>query len=323
MQKIGFIASYKTTEQYLPVIDNIKDFKFSGIFDPSINYSNDNQEEIPGIFTSLDELFNSVDVICFSEDYGNKEIITEAIKNVKHIFLPFPDYLDKDETEKLVKLAYEAGVKIQISLNEFYYKIYAEASKYVNNPIFVDARIVNNLHRKKQIYGSLEKINYDILIILNLINCDIKRISTLNFPVFDDWPQIINLRIEFNNGSVANFTSDTISEGREHKYLVYQNGSYIKFDLLKQAAELAKLVIPDNLSSDNLFKPDEIELDRNIGFTRIKFSEYRSLYEELKSFARCIVDDLALTISLDDYLLSCELIQNITNKIINSSNSQI
>jgi len=323
MQKIGFIASSKTTEQYLPIINNIKDFEFVGIFDPSADYSNNIQTKRPGIITSLDNLFNSADVICFTEQYGSKEIIAEAIKHVKHIFLPFPDYLDKDETGKLVKLAFEAGVKIQISLNEFYYKIYAEATKYVNNPIFVDVRIINNQHNKQQIYGSLEKINYDILIILNLINCDIKRISTLNFPVFDEWPQIINIRIDFNNGSVANFTSDTISDGRQHKYLVYQNGSYIKFDLLKQVAELADVVKPENLSTDNLFEQDAIELNKNISFTKIKFSEYRSLYEELKSFAKCITNDLPPKICLEDYHLSCELIQNITNKLINNSNSQI
>ena len=50
----------------------------------------------------------------------------------------------------------------------------------------------------------LDLMIHDIDIILNLVKSDVKTISASGVAVMTDTPDIANVRIEFNNGCVAN-----------------------------------------------------------------------------------------------------------------------
>jgi hypothetical protein len=52
---------------------------------------------------------------------------------------------------------------------------------------------------------------HDIDIILSIIKSEVKTISASGVAVMTDTPDIANVRIEFNNGCVANLTSSRIS----------------------------------------------------------------------------------------------------------------
>ncbi len=52
---------------------------------------------------------------------------------------------------------------------------------------------------------------HDIDIILSIVRSEVKPISASGVAVMTDTPDIANVRIEFNNGCVANLTSSRIS----------------------------------------------------------------------------------------------------------------
>ena len=56
-----------------------------------------------------------------------------------------------------------------------------------------------------------------------------------------DTPDIANVRIEFDNGCVANLTSSRISMKKMRKMRLFQKDSYIGIDFLDKKTEIIKL----------------------------------------------------------------------------------
>jgi len=63
---------------------------------------------------------------------------------------------------------------------------------------------------------------HDIDIILSLVHSEVNSISASGVAVMTDTPDIASVRIEFNNGCVANLTSSRISMKKMRKMRLFQ-----------------------------------------------------------------------------------------------------
>ena len=318
MLKIGIIGSVRSADLYVQAINSISGLELIGLFDPSVNISQNSQISGFDIYTLAETLFIDVSIICVTEKVVNFELISKAVKKAKHIILPFPFILRKYEADILLKIAGEAGVKVQFSLNDYYYHVFSNAYEIVKNPLYIESRISENVDMDDSSCGPYEKLMYDILIILNLVSCDIRRVLTHNVSVFRQRPELINIRLEFNNGCVADFISDSVSDEQKHIYLFFQKGSVISFDLLKQkteiAVEAAEHEKSDIASSKSLIKDKYNKLE----YETVNFPSHETLKDVLKSFIDCIKEDSQPKINLENYLSTCQVIQSISDKIENT-----
>src|SRR5678809_1645981 len=81
---------------------------------------------------------------------------------------------------------------------------------------------------------------HDIDIILSIVKSDVKHISASGVAVMTDTPDISSVRIEFNNGCVANLTSSRISMKKMRKMRLFQKDAYIGIDFLNKKTEIIK-----------------------------------------------------------------------------------
>ncbi|WP_315816476.1 hypothetical protein [Paraflavitalea speifideaquila] len=79
---------------------------------------------------------------------------------------------------------------------------------------------------------------HDIDIILSIVKSEEKLISASGVAVMTDTPDIANVRIEFNNGCVANLTSSRISMKKMRKMRLFQKDAYIGVDFLNKSRKL-------------------------------------------------------------------------------------
>jgi predicted dehydrogenase len=87
----------------------------------------------------------------------------------------------------------------------------------------------------------LDLMIHDIDAILSLVNSDVKNIYASGVGVLTDTPDIANVRIEFDNGCVANLTSSRISLKKMRKMRLFQKDAYISIDFLEKKTEVIKL----------------------------------------------------------------------------------
>ncbi|MFX7751974.1 hypothetical protein ABTK01_20190, partial [Acinetobacter baumannii] len=90
------------------------------------------------------------------------------------------------------------------------------------NPMFIEVhRLAQFNPRGTEVSVILDLMIHDIDIILSLVKSDVKSIAASGVNVMTETPDIANVRIEFNNGCVANLTSSRISMKKMRKMRLF------------------------------------------------------------------------------------------------------
>ena len=155
---------------------------------------------------------------------------------------------------------------------------------------------------------------HDIDIILSLVKSTVKSISANGVIVMSDTPDIANVRIEFNNGCVANLTSSRISMKKMRKMRLFQKDSYISIDFLEKKTEIIKL---KSAGDKNVFSFD---IETNKGKKTIAISsplipEGNALRMELESFRDAIINNTNTLVSEVEGFMAMEIAHQILEKI--------
>jgi predicted dehydrogenase len=115
------------------------------------------------------------------------------------------------------------------------------------NPMFIEVhRLAQFNPRGREVSVILDLMIHDIDIIMSLVKSDVKNVSASGVAVLTDTPDIANVRIEFNNGCVANLTSSRISIKKMRKMRLFQKDAYISIDFLEKKTEVIKLKTEDD-----------------------------------------------------------------------------
>src|SRR5204863_808129 len=166
----------------------------------------------------------------------------KAIKKGKHVFVEKPLANTMEEARQLVKLAEESGVKFQVGHVERFNPAFLAIRDTPLNPMFIEVhRLAQFNPRGTEVSVILDLMIHDIDIILSIVKSDVKNISASGVGVMTETPDIANVRIEFNNGCVANLTSSRISMKKMRKMRLFQKDAYIGIDFLEKKTEIIKL----------------------------------------------------------------------------------
>ncbi len=237
MIKIGLLGSDSATEKQLEIVKSIKDVEIIGIYDSDTLRINRLQRntKIQAV-THLNDLIGHSDALIIgSTQLPVFHLASLAVKNSKHLFLNQPFQFRFDQIVPFMDLASEAHVLVQPGMNERFNPAYIKATGLVDEIQYIE--LSHTFHFESH-QDRIEKISRclaeDIDLISHLVNAGIKK--TYTAPVFghDDLPMMINIRLEFNNGVVANLDIGSRLSHKERKIIVYQSDARIHIDLLNQ-----------------------------------------------------------------------------------------
>jgi predicted dehydrogenase len=164
----------------------------------------------------------------------------------------------------------------------------------------------------------LDLMIHDIDIILSIVKSDVKHISASGVAVMTDTPDIANVRIEFNNGCVANLTSSRISMKRMRKIRLFQKDSYIGIDFLEKKTEIIRLK-EDGDEDAFSFDLDTPHGTKTIVVSNPEIAPSNAIKDELTSFVQSIINNTQPVVSEIDGYLAMEVAHRILEKINNTS----
>ncbi len=183
------------------------------------------------------------------------------------------------------------------------------------NPMFIEVhRLAQFNPRGTEVSVILDLMIHDIDIILNIVDSDVKNILASGVAVMTDTPDIANVRIEFNNGCVANLTSSRISMKKMRKMRMFQKDSYIGIDFLEKKTEVIKLKQPEDV---NVFSFD-IETPngkKTIAVANPQVRDTNAIKLELEAFVHAIANNTPTVVSEIDGFLAMEVAHQIIEKI--------
>jgi predicted dehydrogenase len=249
------------------------------------------------------------------------ELCEAAIKKGKHVFVEKPLANTMDEARELVKLAKEANIKFQVGHVERFNPAFLALQDYSLQPMFIEVhRLAQFNPRGTDVSVILDLMIHDIDIILSLVKSNVNYISANGVSVMSDTPDIANVRIEFDNGCVANLTSSRISMKKMRKMRLFQKDAYIGIDFLEKKTEIIKLNTPGD---KNVFTFD-IETNsgkKTIAIANPNVPEVNAIKMELEEFRNAIANNTNTPVSVVDGFRAMDVAHQILEKISKGNHS--
>lgn len=321
MLKVGVFGVGHLGKFHLNNWKEIEGVKLVGFFDPN----NENAKQVTeqyGLKRYMDEdkLMDACDIIdVIAPTDHHFQICMQAIRKGKHVFVEKPLAHTIQEGRDIVNMVREANIKLQVGHVERFNPAYLAIRDMPLNPMFIEVhRLAQFNPRGTEVSVILDLMIHDIDIILSLVKSDVKHISASGVAVMTETPDIANVRIEFNNGCVANLTSSRISMKKMRKMRLFQKDAYLGIDFLEKKTEIIKLKQPDDT---NVFSFD-IETTngkKTIAIANPAIQPLNAIKLELESFVDAIVNNKPTVVSEIDGFLAMEVAHQILDKINNTS----
>ena len=267
-------------------------------------------------FTDTEKLLDAADAVdIIAPTIYHYELCDLALRKGKHVFVEKPLANTMDEARMLVKLAKESNLKFQVGHVERFNPAFLSLKDYKLHPMFIEVhRLAQFNPRGTDVSVILDLMIHDIDIILNLVKSNVSYISANGVAVMSDTPDIANVRIEFDNGCVANLTSSRISMKKMRKMRLFQKDAYIGIDFLDKKTEVIRL----NADGDkNVFSFD-IETNngkKTIAIANPVIEDGNAIKMELEAFKNAIINNTETPVTVQDGFAAMEVAHQILEKI--------
>ncbi|MFI5186256.1 MAG: Gfo/Idh/MocA family protein [Chitinophagales bacterium] len=320
MLKIGVFGVGHLGKFHLNNWKEISEAELAGFYDPNDDTAQEVSEKyqlarFPDI-DSLMEVCDAVDIVAPTNFHF--ELCEKAIRKGKHVFVEKPLANTMEEARQLVKLAQESNIKLQVGHVERFNPAFLALKDTEMNPMFIEVhRLAQFNPRGTEVSVILDLMIHDIDIILSIVKSGVKNISASGVAVMTDTPDIANVRIEFDNGCVANLTSSRISMKKMRKMRLFQKDAYIGIDFLNKKTEIIKQKEPGD---SNVFAFD-IETPggkKTLAIANPTVPEVNAIKKELEEFVSAVINNTKTIVSEIDGLLAMEVAHQILRKIGNN-----
>ena len=234
------------------------------------------------------------------------------------MFIEKPITTTNEEAEKLIKLANEADVTVQVGHVERFNPAFVAALPYIDEPMFIEThRLAQYNPRGTDVPVVLDLMIHDLDIILSTVNSKVKKISASGVAVVSETPDITNVRIEFENGCVANLTASRISLKNMRKSRFFQRDAYISVDFLDKKMEVVKMTTLENEPGpfDIVFDLGEGKKSKKIEIFNPELDDTNAIKDELINFYDSITNNETPIVSITDGYNALSVANQILSKI--------
>ncbi len=326
MIRIGVLGAGHLGKIHIKCIKQIPGYQLVGFYDPDTENARKVENEL-GLksFPDTDSLIDVCDVIdIVTPTVSHYDCAAAAIKKSKHVFIEKPVVSTPGEARKLILLAEEASVKVQVGHVERFNPAFTAVINEINNPMFIEAhRLAEFNPRGTDVPVVLDLMIHDIDIVLSVVKSNIRKVHASGVNVVSDTPDIANARLEFDNGAVANLTASRISLKNMRKTRFFQRDAYISVDFLEKVAEVVKMNELDEIPGDPfamILDLGENKKKRQIIFDKPEVKEINAIAEELRSFKNSVVNNLTPPVSIQDGYYALDVAHKVLEKIYTNSN---
>lgn len=313
--KIGLLGVGHLGKIHLKLLLELSDkFEVIGFYDPDKQTSQ--QVELNfGVknYTSLDSLIDECNCISIvSPTPTHFDLAKKVISKGKHVFIEKPFTETSEQAIELIDLANEYGVNIQIGHVERFNPAFVGAKHLIKNPLFFEIhRLAMYNKRGTDVSVVLDLMIHDIDLVLNLVKSELIDIQANGVNIISSSPDMASVRLQFENGCIANITSSRVSMQNMRKIRVFQENRYITMDLMNHTVDEIVLA-KSELNNEKLI---QINDELYFGIKKPNIVKVNAIQEELKNFYGAIRLNESIQVTAEDALRSIKIAEQIIEKM--------
>jgi len=185
-------------------------------------------------FSSYQEMLDKVEIDAVSiatPAFSHYEIAKFFLTNDVHVLLEKPITTKVEEANELLAIAKKKKLILQVGHLERFNSVYIALKSMVKRPLFIRSeRSAPFKLRGTDVSVILDSMIHDIDLIQNLVLSPIKRIDAYGSSVLSDHIDIVNARLEFENGCIADLSASRISLKTRRELRIFEKDQLIKCD---------------------------------------------------------------------------------------------
>src|SRR5262245_60480104 len=145
------------------------------------------------------------------------------------------------EADELIALAAKAGVALQVGHIERFNPAFEELLKRPIRPKFVEAERQGPVNgRSIDIGAVLGMMVHDLDLLLSLVGSKVRTVSAVGAAVFGGHEDMVNARLEFENGCVAHVTASRITRLPKRRLRIWAPEGYAGIDFVTRKLTLVQ-----------------------------------------------------------------------------------
>lgn len=305
--KVGVVGVGSLGKAHARIYSELPEAELAGIFDVDAARAAAMAKEYgTEAYADMDALAARVEAVSVVVPTDrHHEVGLRLLDRGVHLLIEKPIASSTAEAEELVARAQEKKAILQVGHVERFNPVLSFLDGLHHPPRFIEAHRLAPYPpprpglppRGTEVSVVLDLMIHDIEVILHLVRSPVREIRAVGVPVLSPTEDIANVRLEFENGGVANITASRISPERMRKIRVFLEDTYISLDYQNQAGELFRK------SAGGISRED------------IPIEKGEPLALELRSFLRCVANRNRPVVSGEHAAEALKLAVAITRRI--------
>jgi predicted dehydrogenase len=225
-------------------------------------------------FRSVAELAKAVDcAVVATPTSTHYDVARELIEAGCDVLVEKPITADVEQGRRLVDLAKKKKRILQVGHVERYNPAIAAVAPLLQDIRYLEAeRLGVFVGRSLDIDVLLDLMIHDLNLVLSLFHSKVIEVRAVGVPVLTEKVDMTNVRLELENGAVANLTASRVSQERVRKVRFFSSEAYISVDTKEQEVKGFRL-------GNRAIEPIAIHVEKK-----------EPLRAELESFLQCVRD---------------------------------
>lgn len=247
----------------------------------------------------------------------HKTIARELMRNGIDVLIEKPLAATLAEADELVAAAREHNRVAQVGHLERFNPAVLAAIPIVNHPMFFEIHRLSVFNaRSLDVDVVMDLMIHDLDIVLSFVNSPVREIRAVGLAVISNKVDIANVRVEFQNGCVANFTASRVSTEKVRKVRFFQPHQYISIDYGRQ--DLISIRVDERSAAELMsgrVLAAELGPAPGIALEKPKVESREPLRAEIESFLDAVRRRGKPVVSLEDGRRALEVALQINHAI--------
>jgi predicted dehydrogenase len=260
---------------------------------------------------TIDELLDRCTAvsICTPATHHHQTALSAFERGV-HTLIEKPIASTSREGAELVRAASDAGCVLQVGHIERFNGAFEAAAALVTDPMFIEMHRLGTFSpRGTDVSVVVDLMIHDLDLVFALLGSDeIKDLRASGAKVLTGSLDIVNARLEFESGCVANITASRVSREPFRKIRIFQENLYVSADLRKKSVEA--------FAKSDDFDPDSLDADPTLFIRKVDAAvdDREPLMKEISSFLESVRGGERPVVSGAEALRALEVAETIMQK---------
>ena len=271
--KVGVVGVGHLGAIHSKVYSRLDNVKFVGVCDCNLARAIEiGQKFKTASYSGYEKLFDKVDAVSIAVPTSlHYNVAKDFLKHKIHVLIEKPITKTLSEADELIDIAKANGVILQVGHIERFNSAVLAIEPYLKKPKFIECQRLGPFHKRvKDVGVVLDLMIHDIDIVLGLMKQDVINIEAVGLSTISDYEDVANVRLMFEDGTIADITASRVTKDVVRKMRVFQEDSYVSLDYVTQEAAI--------------FRKTEDKIVKE----KIKIRKKEPLKKELKSFIDCV-----------------------------------